>query len=184
MPNFSKFLLKIAGWKTVTTVIEPPKSVICVAPHTSNWDYILGQLYYWSENRKASFLIKKSWFKFPFGAIFRKLGGIPVDRSHSNSTVEQMVGEFENRTVFHLAITPEGTRKHVKRWKMGFYHIALAAKVPIQLAFFDYKKKELGITKILIPSGNEQEDMQEIYKYFENRTARFPEKFHIPETGS
>jgi len=181
MLKISKFLLRIAGWKTVTTVPEPPKSVICVAPHTSNWDYILGQLYYWSENRKANFLIKKSWFKFPFGALFRKLGGVPVDRSQKTSTVEQMVYEFETRPVFHLAITPEGTRKRVKKWKMGFYHIALAAAVPIQLAYLDYKKKELGITKIVIPSGDENADMQKIYNYFENRTARYPENFYLPK---
>ena len=181
MANFSKFLLRIAGWKTFTTIDEPPKSIICVAPHTSNWDYVLGQLYYWSIHRKAQFLIKKSWFKFPFGAIFRALGGIPVDRSGTSSMVEQMVREFEKRDIFHLAITPEGTRKKVRKWKMGFYHIATTANVPVELAFFDYKKKEIGITKVLIPSGNQQEDMQEIYKYFENRTARFPEKFHLPQ---
>lgn len=180
MFNFSRFILKIAGWKTVTSVPEPPKSIVCVAPHTSNWDYIIGQLYYWSENRKANFLIKKSWFKFPFGLLFRKLGGVPVDRSHNVSMVEQMVSEFNNRRTFHLAITPEGTRKYVKKWKMGFYHIANTAKVPIQLAYIDYKKKEIGITKIIVPSCNKQADMNEIYKYFKNITARFPEKFYLP----
>lgn len=181
MSNFSKSLLKIAGWTCVTTVHEPKKSVICVAPHTSNWDYVLGQLYYWSQGRKAKFLIKKSWFVFPLGAIFRALGGVPVDRSAKSSTVEQMVAEFEKHENFHLAITPEGTRKLVKKWKMGFYHIAIAANVPIQLAYFDYKKKELGITKLLAPTGNEQEDMKEIYKYYENKTGRFPDNFYLPK---
>ncbi|GHT17821.1 acyltransferase [Bacteroidia bacterium] len=181
MSNLSKTILKLAGWKTLTTVADPPKSVICVAPHTSNWDYIIGQLYYWSENRTANFLIKKSWFKFPFGTLFRKLGGVPVDRSRNASTVEQMVAEFEQRSIFHLAVTPEGTRKQVKRWKMGFYHIAVAANVPIQLAYIDYGKKEIGITKMIMPSGNEQADMQEIYKYFENRTARHPVNFYLPQ---
>ncbi|MCL2597776.1 MAG: lysophospholipid acyltransferase family protein [Paludibacter sp.] len=181
MSNFSKILLKLAGWTTITTKGEPPKSVICVAPHTSNWDYILGQLFYWSEGRKAKFLIKKTWFKFPFGAIFRALGGIPVDRSSKSSIVEQMVTEFEKHEIFHLAITPEGTRKLVKKWKMGFYHIAATANVPIELAYFDYRKKELGITEILIPTGDEKKDMEKIYKYFENRTARFPENFYLPK---
>ncbi|MDR1652296.1 MAG: lysophospholipid acyltransferase family protein [Prevotellaceae bacterium] len=180
MPNLSKLILKIAGWTTVTTVAEPPQSIVCVAPHTSNWDYILGQLYYWSENRTAHFLIKKSWFKFPFGTLFRKLGGVPVDRSRNTSTVEQMIAEFKRRPAFHLAITPEGTRKRVKKWKMGFYNIALAAKAPIQLAYIDYKKKEIGITKIIVPSGNVQADMNEIYKYFEKRTALHPKNFYVP----
>jgi 1-acyl-sn-glycerol-3-phosphate acyltransferase len=126
-------------------------------------------------------LIKKSWFKFPFGALFRKLGGVQVDRSRNDSTVEQMVTEFNRRTTFHLAITPEGTRKRVKKWKMGFYHIALATHVPIQLAYIDYAKKEVGITKMLTPTGDEQADMREIYKFFENRTAKYTENFYLPK---
>lgn len=177
MKKISKFILKLAGWKTITTVPNPPKSVICVAPHTSNWDYIVGQLYYWAEDRSASFLIKKSWFVFPFGAVFRKLGGVPVDRTKSVSLTQSMVDEFKNRETFHLAITPEGTRGLVKKWKMGFYHIAIKANVPIQLAFFDYKKKLAGITAIYYPTGDEKVDMEYIHNYYKDVTARFPEKF-------
>jgi len=61
-----------------------------------------------------------------------------------------MVEEFEKRKSFHLAITPEGTRGLVSKWKMGFYHIALKANVPIQLAYIDYGKKELGIKVVSI----------------------------------
>lgn len=182
MAKFSKFLLKLAGWKTITTFESPAKSVICVAPHTSNWDYIIGQLYYWSGGKKGSFLIKNSWFVFPFGIIFKKLGGVPVDRSKKTSVTQQMVNEFNNRDSFQLAITPEGTRKKVRRWKMGFYHIALEANVPIQLAFIDYKKKEVGITKMIYPSGNEAEDMIVIYDYYKDVTACHPDKFYLPKS--
>lgn len=174
--------MRVFGWKTITTVPEPPKSVICVAPHTSNWDYIIGQLYYWSEGRKSSFLIKKSFFFFPLGIIFRKLGGIPVDRKNPSNVAKQVVEEFNRRETFHVAITPEGTRKLVKRWKMGFYQIAINAHVPIQLAYFDYAKKEVGITKIIYPSGKQAEDLEEIQFFFKGVTARHPENFYLKES--
>jgi 1-acyl-sn-glycerol-3-phosphate acyltransferase len=178
MRKISKYLLKLFGWKTMTGVPEPPKSIICVAPHTSNWDYIIGQLYYWSEGRRSSFLIKKSFFFFPLGAIFRRLGGVPVDRKNPSNVMQQMVGEFNRREKFHLAVTPEGTRKLVKKWKMGFYQIALIAKVPIQLAYFDYAKKIVGIAKIFHLTGDQAADLKEIQNFYRGATARHPENFY------
>jgi len=179
MKKFSKWILRLAGWKAYTTLPEPPKSVICVAPHTSNWDFPVGKLSYISLGRQASFLIKKSWFFFPMNFIFSAMGGVPVDRSKRKSVTQQMVDEFEKHDNFHLAITPEGTRSLVSQWKMGFYHIAVGANVPIQLAYIDYKKKELGINEIFYPTGNEQEDLKKIQDYYKDFNAKFPEKFNL-----
>lgn len=131
----------MAGWKALP-IEEVPKCVICVAPHTSNWDFILGKLYYTSMGKTASFLIKKDWFIFPFNLFFNWIGGVPVDRSRKTSVTEQMVEQFAKRKVFQLAITPEGTRKRVEEWKKGFYYMALEANVPILMAYFDYAKKK------------------------------------------
>lgn len=180
MKRFGRWALRMAGWRYVTSVPEPPKSVICVAPHTSNWDFILGKLYYWTEQRDASFLMKKSWFFFPVGNILRAMGGVPVDRSRNTSVTKQVVHMFNSRNRFHIAITPEGTRKRVKKWKMGFYHIAMEAGVPIQLAYIDYGKKELGITDIFYPTGDEQADLHTIQSFYRGTTARFPEQFYLP----
>lgn len=179
MQNFCKWILKIFGWKAYVTVEEPPKSVICIAPHTSNWDFPIGELSYLSLGRKSSFLIKKSWFVFPFNYFFDALGGVPVDRSKRTSVTQQMVEEFDKREHFHLAITPEGTRGLVQKWKMGFYHIAISANVPIQLAYIDYGKKELAIKKVFYPTGDEKADLKEIQNYYKDVQARFPEKFNI-----
>jgi len=180
MQKFSKWVLKTTGWKTVVTVEEPPKSVVCVAPHTSNWDFIMGELYYWSLGRNASFLMKKSWFFFPLGNLLRNMGGVPVNRSKRTSVTEQMAEEFEKRETFHLAVTPEGTRSLVKKWKMGFYHIAVNAGVPIELAYFDYAKKELGITSVFYPTGDEKADLEKIQAYYKNVSAKNPKNFYIP----
>ena len=180
MQKFSKWVLKTTGWKIVVTVEEPPKSVVCVAPHTSNWDFIMGELYYWSLGRNASFLMKKSWFFFPLGNLLRNMGGVPVNRSKRTSVTEQMAEEFGKRDTFHLAVTPEGTRSLVKKWKMGFYHIAVNAGVPIELAYFDYAKKELGITSVFYPTGDEKADLEKIQAYYKNVSAKNPKNFYIP----
>lgn len=179
MQKISKFILQLAGWKVAVTEVEPTKSVICVAPHTSNWDFIIGKLAYSALGREASFLMKKSWFFFPMNIIFKAMGGVPIDRSKKNSVTQQMVEEFANRKKLHLAITPEGTRSLVKIWKMGFYYIAKGAGVPIQLAYIDYKKKEVGITSTFIPTDNEEDDIKRIQNFYRNVQAKFPEKFHI-----
>ncbi|HET7732589.1 MAG TPA: lysophospholipid acyltransferase family protein [Paludibacter sp.] len=179
MQKLSKWILKITGWKAFVTVGEPEKSIICVAPHTSNWDFPIGKLSYLAMGRKASFLIKKSWFVFPLNFFFSALGGVPVDRSKRTSVTQQMVDEFNNRKHFHLAITPEGTRSLVDKWKMGFYHIANQANVPIQLAYIDYEKKELAIKEIFYPTGDEEADLAKIQDYYKDIHAKFPGKFNL-----
>jgi len=179
MQKLCKWILKISGWKAYATVAEPPKSVICVAPHTSNWDFPIGELSYLALGRKASFLIKKSWFIFPLNYFFKALGGVPVDRNKRTSVTQQMAEEFEKREHFHLAITPEGTRSLVDKWKMGFYHIAVLANVPIQLAYIDYGKKELAIKKIFYPTGDEVADLAKIQEYYKDVQAKFPAKFSL-----
>lgn len=68
--GFSRLILRLAGWKVRVMVPDYPKAIICVAPHTSNWDFIIGKLAYASVNRKAGFLMKKSWFFFLWVAFF------------------------------------------------------------------------------------------------------------------
>jgi len=180
MYNFFGLLLKFFGWKVVVTVAEPTSSVICVAPHTSNWDFVIAEFLYKSLGRKSHFLMKKSWFFFPLGSLFSSIGGVPVDRSKPTSITEQMANEFKKHDHFHLAITPEGTRSLAKKWKTGFYYIALKANVPIQLAYIDYSKKEVGITEVLYPKGDEIADMSKIYDFYRNRTGYHAQKFYVP----
>lgn len=177
MKGLSKFILKLIGWKVNIKVEIPTSCVICVAPHTSNWDLPLGLLVYSSLGLKASFLMKKDWFFFPLNFIFKALGAIPVDRSKKNSLTSQVAEVFAEKKTFHLAVTPEGTRKANKDWKKGFYYIALEAHVPIMIASFDYKLKTITVEDNFIPTGDADKDMEVIKSYYKNITAKYPDKF-------
>ena len=181
--NFSAWILKQCGWRTVYSVSEPDKSVICVAPHTSNWDFIIGKLSYWALSKDAGFLMKKSWFVFPLGSIFKAMGGIPINRSKRMSVTQQMVEVFNKREKLHIAITPEGTRKPNPDWKKGFYYIAKGAGISIQLAYLDYSKKEMGITEVFYPTDDEQADFKHIYDFYRKVKGRHPENFVIPDSS-
>lgn len=179
MRKLSTFILKKLGWKIVGITDYPKKCVICVAPHTSNWDLFLGKLIYSSLGRKASFLIKKTWFFFPMNIIFRANGGIPVDRSKKTSLTDQMAQLFAERDRFELAITPEGTRKKNADWKRGFYYIALAANVPIIITILDYKEKTVNFKAVFTPTSDADKDMEEIKSYYTNATGKNRNNFSI-----
>jgi 1-acyl-sn-glycerol-3-phosphate acyltransferase len=99
----------MAGWKLgPVDGVDLPKCIVCVAPHTSNWDFIVGKLFYTSIGCNAGFLIKKEWFFFPFNLLFNWLGGVPVDRGKRTSVTDQMVERFKTSERFQLAVTPEG----------------------------------------------------------------------------
>ena len=179
MKKLCYLLLRLFGWKTDTKIPDVKKAVMCVAPHTSNWDFIIGELFYTSLGGKASFLIKEEWLKPPFGFIFKKLGGIGVNRSKSNSLTESLAQIFKEKEEFHLAITPEGTRKRSEKWKLGFYHIAKKAGVPIILVTIDYKYKEAKFMTIFYPTDNEEEDINNIKRFYEGANGKFPERFSL-----
>ena len=170
---------RLLGWKTRVTVPEHDKCVICAAPHTTNWDLFIGKLFYGVMGRKACFMMKKEWFFFPLNLLFRHMGGIPVDRSRRTSLVEQMAERFRLSQYFHLAITPEGTRKPNPDWKRGFYFIALKAQVPIVLVGIDYPSKTISVTQSIIPTGDVEQDMVKIKDYFRHFRGKHPENFRL-----
>ncbi len=179
MQKLSRFILRKMGWKVEGITNYSKKCVICVAPHTSNWDLFLGKLIYSSIGRKAHFLMKKSWFFFPLNFIFKANGGIPVDRSKKTSLTDQMAKIFAERDQFELAITPEGTRGKNSEWKRGFYYIALAANVPIVIAIMDYKKKRAYFKAEFTPTGDADSDIEKIKSYYKNATGKNQENFSL-----
>jgi len=180
--RFCNWLLyKRMGWKTEVTQDHPDKYIICLAPHTSNWDFIIGLLYSRAERMKSNFLMKKEWFFWPLGPIFKSLGGIPVHRQKKTSMTDSMAETAKEAKEFRLCITPEGTRSLNPEWKKGFYFIAQKAGIPILLYGLDYERKLIQCTKTIIPSGDLEKDMCEIKQYFKGFKGKKPENFTIGE---
>ena len=175
--SFFKLLLRIAGWKVNITVPDYPKCIICVAPHTSNWDFVLGKLAYASVGRKAGFLMKESWFFFPLNLFFKAIGGIPVPKKRGSSLSGDIIKKFNSKKRMALAITPEGTRSRTDTWRTGFLHIAEKADIPIVLGVIDYKRKLILLERTFRASGNTDADMRAIKDYYRPFTGLYPEKF-------
>lgn len=180
--RFYKLLLNILNWE-ITNEIEslPAKYIVIIAPHTSFWDFIIGWLGFRSLGIKPRIMIKKEFFKFPIGLFLKSIGCIPVDRKSGNSVVNQIVGLINKNENIVIAITPEGTRKYVERWKRGFLSIANKADIPIAIGYLDYKYKRGGMKLLFNPSENDNEDLKRVQNYYRGINAKYPENFNLTE---
>ena len=158
--------LRLSGWRLEGAFPDVPKLVIAVAPHTSNWDFVIGVLALWALDIKISFLGKHTLFRGWFGRWMRSIGGVPVDRSQSHGVVNQTVAAFNRIDRMVLAVAPEGTRQLDKGFKTGFLHIAHAAKVPVLLAYFDFSRKVVGFGPLFEPSGDIEKDMKQVLYFY------------------
>jgi 1-acyl-sn-glycerol-3-phosphate acyltransferase len=176
MRLLATFIYRLIGWRSIFVPPPGPKSVLLVYPHTSNWDFPLGVLF----NARHPIFIhwagKDSLFRWPMGSIFRFLGGVAINRRENTGMVGQLVKVFAESETFHLCITPEGTRRKTDHWKSGFYRLALEAKVPVGLGFFDFKNKCVGVERWVTLSGDEEADLAMLREYYADKTAYYPEK--------
>lgn len=182
--RLQRTILRLLGWKVNITIPATNKCIICVAPHTSNWDFIMGILAYGAVGRRASFLMKSTWFFPPLGWIFRAMGGIPVyrnpkDKTQPNGLVEQLIKRFRTAKYLNLAVTPEGTRSANAQWRTGFLRIAYVAKVPIYIGILDYGTKTITISHEFTPTGNIELDLASIKKFYSPSQAKYPAKFAL-----
>lgn len=163
---FGKTLLRIGGWRVVGVLPDLPKVVVIVAPHTSNWDFVVGVATLLALDIKISFLGKHSLFSGLFGKFMRAIGGIPVDRAQPHGIVGETVAAIQNAEKIVFALSPEGTRKLNHGFKTGFLHIAHGAKVPICLAYFDFENKHVGFGPVMIASGDVTADMAKVLAFY------------------
>jgi 1-acyl-sn-glycerol-3-phosphate acyltransferase len=165
---FSVVYLKLTGWKVLGALpADAQRSVFIAAPHTSNWDlpytlmvaFVLRLNIYW--------MGKASIFSFPFGPLMRWMGGISVDRAKSNNLVAASAEAIKQaQGALQLIVPPEGTRSKTRYWKTGFYHIAVAAQVPIVMAYMDYERKISGLGPMFVPTGDLEADMLRIKAFY------------------
>lgn len=172
---WARRLLAVAGWRVDVVLPPGPRCVIAVYPHTSNWDFALGYLAKLAAGLPVHFVGKHTLFRGPFGTLLRRMGGIPVDRKAAAGLVRQLVQAMEARPWMWLAIAPEGTRAFVDHWKSGFYRVAVAARVPVGLAFIDWRARVVGLRDYLVPTGDEERDLERIRAVYAGKLGRRPE---------
>ncbi len=181
--GFSYFMYtKVLGWTFNANGNDfGEKGVFMFAPHTSNWDFIIGRFFMGMLRLKPKLLVKSSLFFPPLGWILRALGGIPVDRSKKNNLIDQVVDIFNSRERVYIVFTPEGTRSRTKKWKTGFYYAALKANVPIYLMYAKFDKKEGGVFEVFRPTGNVEADLSYIKSLYYGIKGKHPEKGVFPD---
>ena len=169
--------LKCIGWKCEGQPPDIPKYIMLAAPHTSNWDLPIMLAIALRLRLDIYWMGKKAIFFWPLGWFFKWLGGISIDRSKRNSTVDQTVEIFNNATSLVIVIPPEGTRGKTKKWKSGFYHIAVGAQLPILCGFLDYGRKVGGVGDLFHLSGDMEKDIPKIQAFYKDITPRYPQQF-------
>jgi len=179
MKSISKFILyNIMGWKIVGKYPDDiQKFIIVGAPHTSNWDFMVAVFMKFITGVEANFIAKKSLFDSPFGFVFKALGGVPVDRSKSKNMVQAIIDIFNSRDKFILAMSPEGTRTKVEKWKTGFYHIALGANIPLIFNTFDFGRKRYFISEPYYLTGDQEKDFLYFHNFYKDIKGKFPDQF-------
>ena len=174
-------IFSLLGWKMQGDIpADIDKCVIIVAPHTSNFDFIFGIVASYKIRLPVRYLIKEEWLKrFVIGSLLKSCGALGITRSQRKNMVDSMADLLSQNEQIALAFPPEGTRKLVKKWKTGFYYVALKAKVPIVMCSLDYRKKAVTIGEYFIPTGDYQKDMNIVREYYKDVTAKHPSKFSL-----
>lgn len=161
-----RLILRCTGWRLEGNLPDQAKLVIIAAPHSSNWDFILGIALVFAMRLDVRFIGKTELFRGPLGGLMRWLGGIPVDRRRPEGVVNDAVAGFAARTGMLLALAPEGTRKPVERWKSGFYRIAVKAGVPIVPGYFDNARRRVGFGDAVVPTGDADADLAKLRAFY------------------
>ena len=165
--SVGRALFSALGWRIEGDFPPRPKMVVIVAPHTSNWDFIVGILAVFAIGLRVRVLAKHTLFKPGLGWLMRWFDGIPVNREAPQGMVPQAVEAIEEAQSVFLAITPSGTRSSTRPWKSGFYRIAVAARVPIMPIAFDGEHKTIRLLPPFEPSGNYDADLPKLRACFE-----------------
>ena len=171
-----KFIfLHIFGWRIVGFTKLPKKCILIAAPHTHWVDFFLGLAIKYSINENLKFLAKKELFFIPLNILMNYLGGIPVKRDSNTNTVDQISRFFNERNEFKLAISPEGTRKKVEKWKTGFYYIAKKSNIPIICISLNFLKKTVTFSKPYSLTKNKEKDFHKLKNNFKESIGKIPE---------
>ena len=166
---FGRLMMRIVGMKITGTVPDVSKAILIGTPHTSNWDLLLAMGMRYELGLKYSWMMKKEAFFFPFGGMFKRMGGIPIDRKAAKNAVSQVEDWFNTNDKAWIGITPEGTRSKVSGYKKGYLRIAYATGVPIYLVGVDSVSRTLVFDKAMELTGDIDVDNAQIFAFVRSK---------------
>jgi 1-acyl-sn-glycerol-3-phosphate acyltransferase len=172
---FGRSMLGLLGWNITGEFPADKKCVICIAPHTSNWDFFIGMFTLLALDVKLNWGGKHQIFIWPIKPLLLGLGGIAINRNQAGGFVGQIVNEFDKSESMVFALAPEGTRNYVPKWKNGFLRIAQEANVPVYLVSWDYGNKEMHFGHG-IKVNNLDESMNFVREYYQKVVAKYPDQ--------
>jgi 1-acyl-sn-glycerol-3-phosphate acyltransferase len=175
LPAVAAWMLRRIGWRVVLAQPVPARCVVVFYPHTSNWDFPIGLLGKWTVGIHFRWVGKDTLFRGPWRRVFERWGGIPVNRRMSTGFIDQLVELIRREADCRIVIAPEGTRSRTDHWRSGFYHLALAAGVPVALAFIDYPTRRVGVGGFVELTGDRTADLARIAALYAGATGRRPE---------
>ena len=162
-------VLKSMGWKVAGSIPNEKRILIVAAPHTSNWDFVIGMGALLGLNAKIRLIGKHTLFKPGISWFFRWLGGIPVNRKNPASLIEDVSNMIKKDRGLMIGVAPEGTRKKINRWKTGFLRIAKTTQSKILFISIDAPSKTIKIASTLFtPTEDKENDLEFLKSYFRN----------------
>ena len=162
-------VLKSMGWKVAGSIPNEKRILIVAAPHTSNWDFVIGMGALLGLNAKIRWIGKHTLFKPGISWFFRCLGGIPVNRKNPASFIEDISNMIKKDRGLMIGVAPEGTRKKINRWKTGFLRIAKTTQSKILFISIDAPSKTIKIASTLFtPTEDKENDLEFVKSYFRN----------------
>jgi len=174
---FGKTFLRLMGWRVEGSIANAERVLITAAPHTSNWDAVLGIAAVLGLNVRLHFLGKHTIFVPGFKWFMRWLGGIPVNRKTPEGVIDhvnQLVDKYDGMVI---VLAPEGTRKKAEKWKTGFLRIAQANNCKIQMGALDFPNKRIVLGDVYDPTGDNHADIENIKNWYAPYKGKFPDQF-------
>jgi 1-acyl-sn-glycerol-3-phosphate acyltransferase len=168
MRSLAWSLFRLWDWRLAGNLPDVPKAIVVVAPHTTNWDFPVGILAMFALGLKISWLGKHTLFWWPLRLLMVWLGGVPVRRDSRSGTVAKLVETMRQSDTMLLAVAPEGTRKAVTGWRMGFAHVAVGAGVPVAPIAFDWGHRVVTLGPAFSLTGDLAVDERTLRGWFES----------------
>ena len=169
--------LGLLGWRFEGAIPDVPSCVIVVAPHTSNWDFVVGMGAILALGLRVHYLGKHTLFRGVLGGLMRWSGGLPVDRAAPGDIIERVIAVMRESGRMFLGLSPEGTRRKVERWKTGFHRLARGAGVPIFPVALDYRSRTVRLLPLFAPSDDVEADVRVLRSLYAPAMARHPGSF-------